>query len=152
MHKIFYGIHSVKYVRLFVNVYRTKNRWHLNRSALSKKKIYLMVYLLFLFFCGLNYQYYGNRHMLLPTERAKEVARRNKFCLLRFFCAKKSVARFTVPPLSQRVTLGLPVCLQAHSQRLAVANNSLRVCTLAPPVADTTRTTRRSGRFYASDV
>ena len=44
-----------------------------------------------------------------------------------FLFHKKSVTRSTVPPLSQKVTLGSPVRLQAPSQRLAVATNFLRV-------------------------
>ena len=47
-----------------------------------------------------------------------------------FYFIKKSVTRCTAPPLSQKVTLGSPAGLQAHSRRLSVAVNLLRVFAL----------------------
>ena len=53
-----------------------------------------------------------------------------------FLFYKKSVTRSTVPPPSQKVTLGSPVRLQwlvkppRPSRRLAVATNFLRICAL----------------------
>ena len=46
------------------------------------------------------------------------------------FLCRKTSARFLAPPLSQKVTLGSPVRLQAHSRRLSVAANLLRVFAL----------------------
>ena len=62
---------------------------------------------------------------------AQEFSVWNKLRLFRFFYfIKKSVTRCTAPPFSQKGTLGSPAGLQAHSRRLSVAANLLRVFAL----------------------
>ena len=62
---------------------------------------------------------------------AQEFSVWNKLRLFRFFYfTKKSVTCCTAPPFSQKVTLGSPAGLQAHSRRLSVAVNLLRVFAL----------------------
>ena len=83
----------------------------------------------------------GSEPIRHKYEKRSTAPRRRGLRLARdgFLFHKKTIASpcFAAPPFTQKVTLGSPVRLQAHSQRLAVATNLLRqvpLPTLAPIV------------------